>query len=107
MVMKGTIHGRISPKGEHDVEHPLTTRTDTPSPPQAPSGPMTRARAPTIENEVDSLLFESRLDSCENWILPSSETLCVLRYQEDDREKERKETRATTEQGKEEKMMRT
>nr|XP_020165294.1 WW domain-binding protein 11-like [Aegilops tauschii subsp. strangulata] len=65
---------------------------------------MTRARARAIENEVDSLLFESRLDSCENWILPSSETLFVLRYQEDDREKERQETRASIEQENEEEV---
>ena len=59
----------------YDTEYPSTTRTDTPSPPQAPSGPMTRARARNIENEVTSFLFESRLGSCENWILPSLETL--------------------------------
>ena len=45
---------------ERDAEHPSTTRTDTPSPTQAPSGPMTQAHARAIENEVDSLLFEFR-----------------------------------------------
>ena len=63
---------------------------------------MTRARVRAIENKVDSLLFEFRSVSHENWILPSSETLCMLRYQEDDSEKEKTETQVTTKQGKEE-----
>ena len=60
---------------------------------------MTRARARNIKNEVNSFLFESRLDSRENWILPQSETLFILRYEEVDREKEKMETRASMEQG--------
>ena len=64
---------------------------------------MTRARARAIENEVDSLLFEFRSVSHESWILPSSETLCMLRYQEDNGEKERTETQVTSRQGMEEK----
>ena len=64
---------------------------------------MTRARACAIENEVNSFLFNSHFDSCEDWILPQTETVFMLRYQEDDSEKERTETRATTKQGKEEK----
>ena len=59
---------------------------------------MTRACARHIENEVNSFLFKSRLDSCEDWILPQTETLLTLRYEEDDREKEKVELRATMEQ---------
>ena len=59
---------------------------------------MTRARARNIENKVNSFLFESHLDSRENWILPQSETLFILRYEEVDREK-KMETRASMEQG--------
>ena len=44
---------------------------------------MTRARARALENEVTSLLTELPYDACETWMLPHSETLCVLRYQED------------------------
>ena len=60
---------------------------------------MTRARVRHIENEVNSFLFKSRLDSCEDWILPQTETLFILRYEEVDREKEKTETRASMEQG--------
>ena len=54
---------------------------DTPSSPQALKGPMTRARARAIEHEVNSLLFEFRLDSHEDWVLPHKEMLCILSYQ--------------------------
>ena len=84
-----------------DAEHPSPSRTDTPSPPQAPRGPMTRARARAIENEVDSLLFEVRSKTHENWVLPHKDMLCILGYQEDDREKEKVKLRASMEQEKE------
>ena len=48
---------------------------------QAPSGPMTRARARAIQSEVNSLLVELRFDPLETWLLPQMEMLCVLRYQ--------------------------
>ena len=63
---------------------------------------MTRARARNIENEVNSILFEFISVSHENWVLPHKDMLCILRYQGDDREKERMETQASTEQEKEE-----
>jgi hypothetical protein len=44
---------------------------------------MTRARARALENEVTSLLTQLPYDACETWMLPHSETLCVLRYNED------------------------
>jgi hypothetical protein len=53
---------------------------DTTSTTQAPSGPMTRARARAIQPEVTSLLLEFPLHSSETWLLPKPETLCVIRY---------------------------
>ena len=53
---------------------------DLPSPHQVPSGPMTRARARALETEVTSLLSLHHFDSHETWLLPSSETLCILRH---------------------------
>ena len=41
---------------------------------------MTRARARALETEVTSLLSLRHFDSHENWLLPSSETLCILRH---------------------------
>lgn len=49
--------------------------------PQAPSGPMTRARACVIETEVKSPLFKLTMHTYETWLLPHSETLCILRYE--------------------------
>ena len=72
---------------------------DITPPPQARREPTTRARARAVETEVNSFLFEFRSDSRENWILPQSETLFILRYEEVDREKEKMETRASMEQG--------
>ena len=53
---------------------------DLPTSPTTPLGPMTRARARAIENEVNSLLVELPFDPLETWILPQTEMLCVLRY---------------------------
>ena len=64
---------------------------DPSSTPQAPSGPLTRARAPAIESEVTSLLSEFPCDTLGTWILPQEETFCVLRYQEEGREQEERQ----------------
>ena len=56
---------------------------DLPSPHQAPRGPMTRARARALETEVTSLLSDITYDPLETWLLPKSEMLCMIRYQED------------------------
>ena len=45
---------------------------------------MTRAHARAIENEVNSFLFEFRLDLHEDWVLPYKDMLCILSYQGDD-----------------------
>ena len=44
---------------------------------------MTRARARALETEVTSLLSDISYDPLETWLLPKSEMLCVIRYQED------------------------
>ena len=52
---------------------------------------MTRARARTIETEVNSFLFEIHSDSHVSQILPQMETLCILRYFGDRHEKARRD----------------
>ena len=56
---------------------------DSSSTTQAPKGPMTRARARAIQDEVTSLLLDSPLDTHGTWMLPQTETLCMLRYHEE------------------------
>ncbi|SPT17767.1 unnamed protein product [Triticum aestivum] len=56
---------------------------DLPTSPTTPLGPMTRARAKAIEDKVNSLLSELPLSTHETWLLPQTETLCVLRYLEE------------------------
>ena len=65
-----------------DAEHPSLIPTDVPTSPSTPLGPMTRARAKAIEAKVNSLLSELPLTTHETWILPHSETLCVITYME-------------------------
>nr|XP_020188107.1 vegetative cell wall protein gp1-like [Aegilops tauschii subsp. strangulata] len=86
-----------------DAEHLSTTHNDTPSPPQALRGQMTRACARNIENKVTSFLSEFRLVSDENEILPQRDKR-VLRYIEYHREEARMKTQAPTEQEKEEEV---
>src|SRR3954470_21082831 len=54
---------------------------DLPSSHQVPSGPMTRSRARALKTEVTSLLSKFHFDEHETWLLPQTETLCILRYQ--------------------------
>src|SRR4051812_5861163 len=44
-------------------------------------GPITRARAKLIEQQVNSLLIESDVLLNENYILPKSLYVCIIRYQ--------------------------
>ena len=55
---------------------------DALTPPTKPLGPMTRAQAKAIEDKVNSLLSELPLSMHETWLLPKSEMLCMIRYQE-------------------------
>ena len=64
---------------------------DASTSPTTPLGPMTRARARALETEVTSLLSQLPFDSHETWLLPQTETLCILRYQGVHREEARKQ----------------
>ena len=44
---------------------------------------MTQAQARVLENEVTSFLSDITYDPLETWLLPKSEMLCMIRYQED------------------------
>src|SRR3954466_5336339 len=56
---------------------------DLPSSHQESRGPMTRARARALENEVISFLSDITFDPLETWLLPKSDMLCMIRYQEE------------------------
>ena len=64
-----------------DAEHPKVIPMDLPLPHQVPSGPMARACARALETEVTSLLSQVHFDDHETWLLPQTETLCILKYQ--------------------------
>src|SRR3989337_4422298 len=64
---------------------------DASTSPTTPLGPMTRARARALETEVTSLLNELPYESCETWLLPQTEMLCMLRYLEDPSEDARED----------------
>ena len=80
--MRISIRGRIFHKGGgDDAEHPSLIPMDVPTSPSTPLGPMTRARARALETEVTSLLSQFHFDEHETWLLPQTETLCILRCQ--------------------------
>ena len=66
-----------------DEEHPTVIPMDRPSSHQEPRGPMTRARARALENEVTSFLSDITYDPLETWLLPESDMLCMIRCQEE------------------------
>src|ERR1043165_4626174 len=49
-------------------------------------GPITRARAKLLEQQVNLLLLESNDRLSENYILPKSLCICMIRYQTGDKE---------------------
>src|SRR3954470_9378899 len=49
-------------------------------------GPVTRARAKLLEQQVNLLLLESDDRLSENYILPKSLCVCMIRYQGEDKE---------------------
>ena len=75
-----------------DAEHPTVIPMDLPSPHEVLRGPMTRARA--LEIEVTSLLSAITYDPLETWVLPKSDMLCIIRYQEDPPEDARQDRQA-------------
>ena len=83
---RASTRGRYSRIVGVTAEHPTITPMDTTSTIQAPSGPMTRARAHAIQSEVTSLLLGFPSSSSETWLLPKSEMLCVIRYNAQDTE---------------------
>ena len=77
--MSGASGRAGCPGSRPDTVYPRAITMDPSSPHQVPKGPMTRARARAFETEVTSLLSLHLSDSLETWLLPSSETLCILR----------------------------
>ena len=77
-----------------DAEHPTIIPMDLPSSHQEPRGPMTRARARALENEVTSFLSDSTYDPLETWLLPKSDMLCMIRCQEDPHKDAREDVQA-------------
>ena len=78
-----------------DAEHPTVIPMDLPSSHQEPRGPMTRARARALENEVTSFISDITYDPLETWLLPKSDMLCMIRCQEDPHEDAREDGQAT------------
>jgi hypothetical protein len=48
--------------------------------PTIPTGPITRSRAKKIHQEVHALLYEFQLNTNENFMLPTSCMLILLRF---------------------------
>src|SRR3989337_4276912 len=67
---------------------------DASTPPTTPLGPMTRARARALENEVTSFLSDITYDPLETWLLPKSDMLCMIRCQEEPPEDAREDGQA-------------
>ena len=63
-----------------DAEHPNAIPMDPTTSPTTPLGPITRARARALETEVTSLLSQFHFDAHDTWLLPHTDTLCILRY---------------------------
>ena len=79
---------------KYDAEHPTVIPMDLPSSHEEPRGPMTRARARALKTEVTTLLHDITYDPLETWLLPKSEMLCMIRYQEDPLEDAREDGQA-------------
>jgi hypothetical protein len=45
-----------------------------------PTGPITRSRAKQIQQEVHALLYEFKLNTNDNFMLPKSQMLILLRF---------------------------
>ena len=57
-----------------------TQVSPTSTPAQAFGGPITRSRAKKLQQEVNALLYEVQFNINENYILPKSCTLLLLRF---------------------------
>jgi len=89
-----------------DAEHPKTIPMDPTTSPTTPLGPMTRARARALETEVTSLLSHFHFDTHETWLLPHTDTLCMLRYHGESKEQGEEEEEDGRQDGEEEVMKR-
>ena len=67
---------------------------------------MTRARARALETEVTSLLSQVHFDAHKAWLLPQTETLCILRCQGVSHEEAKEQGESEGEDGREEEEMR-
>src|SRR3954466_9978022 len=74
------VDPKYKPVKQFDAEHPTIIPMDLPSSHQEPRGPMTRARARALENEVTFFLSDIKYDPLETWLLPKSDMLCMIRY---------------------------
>src|SRR3954467_2474943 len=89
--MTSEHRGRRLLKGRGDDEDIPTTTTTSPTlhdeqANQIRLGPVTRARAKLLEQHVNLLLLESDYRLSENYILPKSLCVCMIRYQGEDKE---------------------
>jgi hypothetical protein len=73
----------------------MTMPAPTASPTTLPisTGPITRSRAKNIQQEVHTLLYEFQLNSNDNFMLPKSCMLILLRYVEENHQDEGHEAR--------------
>jgi hypothetical protein len=74
----------------------MTMPAPTASPTTFPisTGPITRSRAKKIQQEVHALLYEFQLNSNDNFMLPKSCMLTLLRYVEENHQDEGHEARS-------------
>jgi hypothetical protein len=84
-------------EGEDDMHTPASSTTPTtlptssttlPTSTPTPTGPITRSRAKKIQQEVHALLCELKLNSNDNFMLPKSCMLILLRYMEESHQDE-------------------
>jgi predicted unusual protein kinase regulating ubiquinone biosynthesis (AarF/ABC1/UbiB family) len=65
--------------------HTTSTQVQpTSSPTQAFDGPITRSRAKKLQQEVHAILYEFHLNTNENFMLPKSCMLILLRFTKED-----------------------
>ena len=86
---RGRGRGFVTPKNDEDIDtNSINSNT--------PKGPMTRARARQLNIQVNSLLFESRYDISESWILPHAPYVCLISFAgEDGKRMDDRETEKT------------
>ena len=75
----GSPHLSSSPHDKSELSNEASTK-------KAYLGPMTRSRAKQIQQEVNVLLADHNTDMHENFILPKSRVLILLRYNVEDNE---------------------